>query len=158
MVSVKVTETTLKGNAMSKFVHLDISLRHAGVERVENAISYLKAFVKEHGARLSVARLQAFMLVTAIVAALLVAANQFIETVSDGHLLAAWLGLWAVGFAAMALLAQPAAAFLARRRAGRLASRQARIAAAQDRKFWQAALNDERIMADVRAAMGRVGG
>jgi hypothetical protein len=143
---------------MTKFVHLEISHRHAGVERVENAVSYLKASVKAQRPRLSVARLQASLLVTAIVAALLVAANQFIETVSDGHLFAAWLGLWAVGFAAMALLAQPAAALFARWRASRLAWREARRAAEQDRKFWQAAQHDDRLMADLRAAMGRVGG
>jgi hypothetical protein len=139
---------------MNQFVHLEISHRHAGVERVENAVSYLKA----HQPRLSAARLQASLLVTAIVAALLVAANQFIETVSDGHLFAAWLGLWAVGFALMALFAQPAAAWAARWRAGRAAARQARWAAEQDRKFWQAAQHDERVMADLRAAMARVGG
>jgi hypothetical protein len=143
---------------MTKFVHLEISHRHAGVERVENAVSYLKASVKAQRPRLSVARLQASLLVTAIVAALLVAANQFIETVSDGHLFAAWLGLWAVGFAAMALLAQPAAALFARWRASRLAWREARRAAEQDRKFWQAALDDDRVMADLRGAMGAVGG
>jgi hypothetical protein len=139
---------------MSKFVHLELPTRHAGVERVENAVAYLAS----KRPRLSGARIQASLLVAAIVAALLVAANQFIETVTDGHLFAAWIGLWAVGFAAMAILAAPASRFVADLRQSFAQRRQARLAAEQDRKYWQAALDDARVMADIRAAMGNVGG
>ncbi len=139
---------------MSKFVHLDLPTRHAGVERVENAVAYLKS----QRPRLSGARVQASVLVAAIVAALLVAANQFIETVTDGHLFAAWIGLWAVGFAAMALLAAPASRLVANLHQRMAQRRQERLAAEQDRKYWQAALDDARLMSDIRAAMGNVGG
>jgi hypothetical protein len=139
---------------MSKFVQVDFSTHHQGVERVENAVSYLKSRPWGRNG----ARLQAGVLVAAVVAALLVVSNQLIETITDGHLFAAWIGLWAVGFAAMALLARPASQFVAKLRNARREQQAARLAAAQDAYYWQAALDDERLMADIRSAMGRVGG
>jgi hypothetical protein len=139
---------------MSKFVHLELPTRHAGVERVENAVAYLASVWP----RFSGARVQASLLVTAIVAALLVVANQLIETVTEGHLFAVWIGLWAVGFALMALLAAPASRFVADLRQRLAKRRAARLAEEQDRKYWQAAIDDPRLMADIRAAMGKVGG
>src|SRR3990167_6223937 len=47
------------------------------------------------------------MLLAAVVAALLVVADQLIETWADGHLLVVWVALWSVAFAALALLAPP---------------------------------------------------
>ena len=43
-----------------------------------------------------------------MVSALLVVANQVIDTWTEGHLLAAWMVLWLVAFAALALLTAPA--------------------------------------------------
>ena len=37
----------------------------------------------------------------------MVVANQVIDTWSEGHLLAAWMVLWVVAFAALALLTLP---------------------------------------------------
>lgn len=139
---------------MSKFVQVDFSTRHAGVERVENAFSYLKSRPWGRDG----ARLQAGVLVSAVVAALLVIANQLIETITDGHLFAAWIGLWAVGFAAMALLARPAGKLIHKARSFLKARKQLRVEAAQDNRFWQAALDDARLTADIRAATGRAGG
>ena len=47
------------------------------------------------------------MLLAAAMAALLVVADQVISTWSDGHLLAGWVALWTVAFAALAFLASP---------------------------------------------------
>lgn len=136
---------------MSKFVHIDYSASHAGVERVENAVSFFKSrpFRKF---RLDSSRTLAAMLVTALVAALLVVANQVIDTITDGHLFAAWIGLWALGFAAMALLTDPAffavRSFRLEFAKWRLAQRLAR----QDAAFLALASSDHRVMADIRAA------
>jgi hypothetical protein len=89
-----------------------------------------------------------------VVSALLVVANQMIDTWSEGHLLAAWMVLWLVAFAALALLTAPA------RRAGvvlLVAAQnwaQNRRNAAQDERTWQVALKDPRIMAELNHAMG----
>jgi hypothetical protein len=139
---------------MSKFVQVDFSTQHAGVQRIENAVSYLKSRPWGRDG----ARLQAGILVMAVVSALLVVSNHLIDTITDGHLLAAWIGLWAVGFAAMALLARPVSLLASGLRRAWVARQQARRAAAQDARFLEAAQHDERLMADIRAAMGRVGG
>jgi len=49
------------------------------------------------------------MLLAAVLSALLVVADQVIDTWVDGHMLAAWVALWTVAFAALALLGTPAA-------------------------------------------------
>ncbi len=133
---------------MSKFVHVDFSSSHSGVERLENAFAFFKA----SGMRWNGSRALAALLVAALMAAVLVVANQVIETITDGHLFAAWIGLWALGFAAMALLMDPmmAAARSVRRVAAQW--RQARRLAAQDAQMWELAQSDARVMADIRAA------
>ncbi len=45
------------------------------------------------------------MLLAAVLAALLVVADQLIETWSDGHLLVGWVALWTAVFAALAVTA-----------------------------------------------------
>ena len=52
-------------------------------------------------------RTLAGMLLAAVLSALLVVAGQVIDTWTDGHLLAGWVALWTVAFAALALLAPP---------------------------------------------------
>jgi len=47
------------------------------------------------------------MLLAAVIAALLVVADQLIDTWADGHLLVVWVALWTVVFAVLALLAPP---------------------------------------------------
>jgi hypothetical protein len=93
------------------------------------------------------------MLLAAIVSALLVVANQIVDTWTEGHLLAAWIVLWVVAFAALALLAAPARRAATTLRIAFLAWNERRAQAAQDRQYWQAALNDARLMADISRAM-----
>jgi hypothetical protein len=95
------------------------------------------------------------MLLAAMVSALIVVADQLIETWVDGHLMLAWVALWVIGFAALALFAGSAQT-LAKATLGALndwAVRRAQTRA--DRRLWASALADPRIMADVQAAMDR---
>ncbi len=99
------------------------------------------------------ARATASLLLAAIVAALMVVADQVIDTWGDGHLMAAWVVMWAIAFAALGLLAGPAKRAAAALRAA--ASRRA-VALRQvedDRKLWDIALTDARVMADISRAM-----
>ena len=137
---------------MTGFVHANDPVVHLGVQRVGAAAQAVKG-LRFGGNGL---RGTASLLLAAGVSALLVVANQFIEAWSDGHLLAAWMLLWLVAFAALALLATPArrgAALL--RRAARLWD-QARRRAAEDERTWNAALHDARIMADLSRAMNGI--
>jgi hypothetical protein len=135
---------------MTSFAHVDYPTEHPGVVRAENAAAALKSVA----ANFDGARGAATLLLAAVVSALLVVANQVIDTWSEGHLLAAWMVLWLVAFAALALLTAPA------RRAGaalRVAGRawaENRRRAADDERTWQVAMKDPRIMAELNHAMG----
>lgn len=95
------------------------------------------------------------MLLAAMVSALIVVADQLIETWADGHLMLAWVALWVIGFAAMALFAGSAQK-LAKVTLGALNHWAARNAQARaDRRLWASAQADPRIMADIQAAMDR---
>ena len=135
---------------MTSFANVHYPSEHPGVVRAENAVASFKRFVSGFDG----ARGAASLLLAAVVSALVVVANQVIDTWTDGHLLAAWMVLWLVAFAAMAVLTVPA------RRAGAAllgaikASAERRRRAADDAHTWQIALHDPRIMAELQHAMG----
>lgn len=95
------------------------------------------------------------MLLAAMASALIVVADQLIETWADGHLMLAWVVLWVIGFAALALFAGSAHT-LAKASMGALNGWAARSAQARaDRRLWASALADPRIMDDIQAAIDR---
>lgn len=134
---------------MTSFAHVSYPTQHPGVVRAENAIAALKLVA----AGFDGARGAASLMLAAVVAALLVVANQVIDTWGEGHLLAAWMVLWVVAFAAIALLAKPARRASVALRTGYKAWAQSRHQAAEDQRTWAAALQDARIMADLGRAM-----
>ena len=134
---------------MTSFAHVSYPTQHPGVVRAENAIAALKNVA----AGFDGARGAASLMLAAVVAALLVVANQVIDTWGDGHLLAAWMALWVVAFAAIALLAKPARRASVALRTGYQAWTESRHQAAEDQRTWEAALQDARIMADLGRAM-----
>jgi hypothetical protein len=136
---------------MTSFVHTEFPTSHPGVERFELVYAATQATVKKFDSGRGLATL----LLAAIVSALLVVANQVIEAWSDGHLLMAWIALWAVAFAALALLASPARHVARSFRPTLAAWRAARKAQADDRKLWDLAGHDARVMAEISAAMSR---
>ena len=135
---------------MTSFAHVTYPAEHPGVLRAERAASALKSsFEGGRGA--------ASLLLAAIVAALVVVANQLVDTWTEGHLLAAWVVMWTIAFAALALLAAPARRTVQGLRGGLGRAAEARRRAAEDRKFWQVALTDARVMADISRAMSAEG-
>ena len=131
---------------MTSFVHLDYSTEHPGVVRAERAAHSLKRLAARAGNGAS-------LLLAAVVSALLVVANQVVDTWTEGHLLAAWIVLWLIAFAALALLAMPARRTVRNVGQGLRAWRVARRQAAADRRLWDVALTDARVMADISRAM-----
>jgi hypothetical protein len=101
----------------------------------------------------------ATFLLAAVVSALLFAANQLMESWADGHLLAAWVVMWTVAFAALALLAVPIRSTVQQVKTfdgsamytAWSARRKARLA---DEKMWDFARHDSRLMADITRALG----
>jgi hypothetical protein len=134
---------------MTSFAHVDYPTQHPGVVRAENAIAALKNFA----AGFDGARGAASLMLAAVVAALVVVANQVIDTWGDGHLMAAWMLLWAVAFMAIALFATPARRASVVLRNGYKAWVESRRQAAEDQRTWNAALQDARMMADLSRAM-----
>ena len=136
---------------MTSFVHTEFPANHPGIDRFESAVAATKAAARSF----DTGRGLATLLLAATVSALLVVANQVIEAWSDGHLLMAWVALWAVAFAALALLAAPARQFARSIRPNLAAWRAARKAQAADRQLWALACQDARVMSDISAAMAR---
>ena len=134
---------------MTSFAHVDHPTEHPGVMRAER----LAEAVGNAARNFNGARAGATMLLAAIVAALMVVANQVIDTWTDGHLLAAWIVMWAVAFGAIALLAAPARRATNKLRAAARQWSASRKQAAQDEKLWAIALTDARVMADISRAM-----
>lgn len=136
---------------MARFIQAQFPTEHAGLARVTRAADAVKGLLTQFDG----ARGAATLLLAAIVSALLVVANEVIDTWTEGHLMAAWVVTWAVGFAALALFAAPARRAAAALRDGLKAWNAERKQAAEDRKLWDIALTDARVMADLSRAMSR---
>jgi hypothetical protein len=133
---------------MASFLHPSYLARHPGVARIDSAVGAVR------GGFDSTKGLSA-MLLAAMVSALVVVADQLIETWADGHLMVAWVALWLVGFVALAVFAG-AARKLAVTVVGALDAWSARVAQARaDERLWAIAKTDPRVMADLSAAMAR---
>ena len=141
---------------MSTFIQPAYFTEHPGVVRavdVAAAMGEVATSIKQatHKEFFSTKGLGTVAIAAAVSAAVF-AANQLMDTWTDQHLFAAWVILWTVAFAALALLATPI------RRATRtvvamVAQWQAKSAAtAQDKIYWESALSDRRVMAEIDAA------
>jgi hypothetical protein len=95
------------------------------------------------------------VLLAAMVATLVVVADQLMDTWADGHLLAAWVLMWVIGFSALALLA-PTARSIAARAVNGLDGWSQNVARRRaDERLWDLARKDARVMADIQAAASR---
>ncbi len=133
---------------MTSFINTDYPKEHRGVMRVEAAI----AAVRRLGTGFRGAKGLAAMLLAGAVSALVVVADQIISTWTDGHLLMAWVTLWALVFAALALFAEATRDWSASVIAGFEHWSQARAQRANDERYWAIAQADPRLMADLQAA------
>lgn len=107
--------------------------------------------VLARGRRLDGSRGLAAMLLAAAVAALVVVADQLIDTWADGHLFLGWVALWVVIFAGSALLAGTARR-MARNTLDMLDSWSRSMAEA---RLWELAKHDPRLKAELIQARAR---
>lgn len=136
---------------MTSFIQPSFPSQHTGVVRIESALATVRAMRQGFDST----RGLSVMLLAAMVSALVVVADQLIDTWADGHLLAAWVALWLIGFAALAMFSAPA-----RRVAVTVVSAlnawSERLARARaDERLWALAKADPRVMADLDAARSR---
>ena len=136
---------------MASFINPDYPVEHQGVVRLQAAMAAIRrAGIAFKGARGLVA-----LLFAGAVSALLVVADQIVSIWAEGHILLAWVVLWALVFAAVALFAEAVRGF-----ADRLVTLlQVRVQASErrlaDERVWAVAQSDPRFMADIQAARQR---
>lgn len=95
------------------------------------------------------------LLLSAMVAAIMVVAYQLMDSVSEGHLMVIWIGLWAAAFATLALFAGTARNVAARVTAALDGWSRSLAEARADQRLWSLAKTDDRVMADLQGAMTR---
>ncbi|MBA4267334.1 MAG: hypothetical protein C0453_19840 [Comamonadaceae bacterium] len=101
------------------------------------------------------ARSLAVMLLAAVISAMVVLADRLINTWVDGHLFLAWVALWVVVFAGMALFAGTART-IAQRTVRSLDGWSQTIAQARaDARLWNIAQSDPRLMQELQQAVMR---
>lgn len=101
------------------------------------------------------ARRLSALLLAAVLATLVVIADQVIDTWADGHLMLAWVILWALVFAGLALFADGARR-LARRSVAALDDWSRSLAEARaEMRLWEMARQDPRLMSELVAARSR---
>lgn len=136
---------------MTSFTQAGYSTRHPDAEQAEAALQTARELHRGFDGGKGMAA----VLLAAIVSALLVVVDQWLDTWADGHLMAAWVALWAVGFVAIALLAGTVRRFSGRVVAA-LDGWAARLAQSRaDERLWSIALTDARVMSDLQSALAR---
>ena len=95
------------------------------------------------------------LLMAGALSALVVVADQIVSTWDDGQLLLAWVALWSVVFAALALSAEVAFGWYAQLQAAWKDWSAAAAQRASDAQTWRIAQTDPRLMAELQAARYR---
>ena len=102
-------------------------------------------------------RALASLLLAAGVSALVVLADQLLESWAERHEIAAWLVLWGIAVAAIVLL-RGITRVAARKAMGALDAWSAKVAQRRaDERLWAMAQTDARLMADLQSALDRNG-
>ena len=138
---------------MSNFIFNSYCVEHPGVVRVYQADDERLAAIAAQQANKS--STSQWTVLAVLLAALAAGIFQATETWSDGHMLAAWIVLWAMAFASLALFSTPARRAIRMVRSAYRAWTHSRQQAAADERIWNAALQDARLMADLARAMDR---
>jgi hypothetical protein len=136
---------------MTSFVQPSFPTQHPGVVRIEAAVDKVQGMRRSFDSTKSLS----IMLLAAMAAALVVVADQLIDSWAEGHLLVAWVALWLVAFATLALCST-LARHLAIKAVNALNAWSERVAQARaDARLWRIAQSDPRVMADLNAAIAR---
>ena len=136
---------------MTSFIQPSYPAHHLGVDRFEAAALAVRGLRRGFDSTKGLSA----MLLAAMVSSLVVVADQLMDTWADGHMLVAWVALWLVGFAAVAVFAG-AARKLAVTAVSALDAWSQRVARARsDARLWAIAQSDPRVMADLNAARSR---
>lgn len=136
---------------MTSFVSPDFPRNHGGLTRMGDGLSTVLSFAT----RIRSAKGLASVLVAGGVAAAIVVADQIVTAWADGHLLLAWIAMWAIVFALLALFSDSIRTWPTRLSADIDARWLAYGQAAEHARTWAAAQGDPRLMADLQIARMR---
>ncbi|GGH65863.1 hypothetical protein GCM10010975_34090 [Comamonas phosphati] len=144
---------------MSNFIYNSYSVEHPGVvhfyQADEQRLAGLQAARRERYEPAPQPLLSYLIAGAAVLVVVFAALFESAGSWSNGLLLSAWMVLWAIAFAGVALLYAPVRRTLKMMRYGYRAWVQSRQQAAADDRIWNAALQDARLMADLARAMDR---
>ena len=146
---------------MSNFIYNSYCVEHPGEVRIYQADDErmaAAAAASSRRRRVEYPRQPLLSYLIAGAAVLVLLAARWIET-SDiqGNMpmLTAWMVLWTMAFASIALFSTPARRAIHMLRAAYRGWSRSRQQAASDERVWNAALHDARLMADLARAMDR---
>ena len=147
---------------MTRFVNPDFPTEHPGVRRAEALITYGRTFAAALASAaangkqaVATTRGLTTLLLAAVVSALILLADQLVDTWADDHLFAAWVVLWTFLFATLAVFAPVIKRLLDQASAEWTAWRSKVAAEQSEAAFLASAYNDPRVMEDLRAAILR---
>lgn len=145
---------------MNTFIYNSYIVEHPGVVQFyqadEQRLAEESQAVRRHRYEPAPQPLLTYLIAGAAVLVVVFAALfESADSWSNGLLLSAWMVLWAIAFAGVALLYAPVRRTLKMTRHGYHAWVQSRQQAAADDRIWNAALQDARLMADLARAMDR---
>lgn len=135
---------------MSTFVNPGFIKSHPGVNRFETIWDGFKGVnpnAQSSGKSMRV------LLLTAAFSALLVVANQVIDSWTEGHLMLAWIALWIFVFSWVALMIKPIKAVVQKGVQALLRAWVSSKQAHEDRRMWDLAQQDPRLMSELKCAM-----
>lgn len=133
---------------MTSFINPGYSSSHNGAARLENAT----AAVGQVGSQFKGAKGLVALLLASVISAMVVVADQILSSWTDGHLLMAWVALWVMVFAALALFAEASRGWTAGAIAAVEAWSKAADQRASDERVWAVALADPRLMSELQTA------
>ena len=125
---------------MTSFVSPDFPSAHGGLIRMANGLDSAQSLIS----KVNSAKGMAGALVVGGLAAAIVVAEQVVNAWADGHLLLAWIALWAIVFALLTVFSGVIRNWSGQLRADLQTRLAARREAASDRRTWSAALGDPR--------------
>jgi hypothetical protein len=137
--------------AMTRFVHINYPTEHAGASRLGAAVASARQIGKDLQGNQGLAG----VLLVAMLAALIVVADQLVDTWADGHLLVAWVALWLFAFSMLSLLVPWVRKTMHRAKATGLAWTARISKQREDDRMMALARQDPRIMADIGWAKSR---
>jgi hypothetical protein len=136
---------------MTSFVHTDVPTNHRGVARVEAAL----AAAHHIGTLFRGAKGLVALLLAGAFSALVVVADQVVNSWADGQVVIAWIVLWTVLFLALALFTEASKGWASTivRALEHWSEAQARRL--EDERTWRFALSDPRFMSELQIARCR---